>query len=440
VVKGVGGTLVYPQAEQAVEGDSSAVVVEDAAGTVRLVDLRSRAPKVTAIGHAAADEEVGWLTHGQELLLTEISRNGTVLSMARGRRVQPLLSLNRYLSKVESPRQELISYDSGVGGRVLGRLWLPPGFRRGVRYPLIVYGYPDYVPGILRNPFQDLWMYPEVLLANAGYVVLQPSIPSRPNDVSAQFDPIVYYNRAVVAGVEAAVAQGYAEPTQVGYYGHSYGGYVGLALESGTHLFKAIVVVSPFANLIEMHDTAEPPLTDLSECTPSILLSASVLYEEAEGTVLDMGVPPWEDFARYARNSPYFNLRDATTPLLMEKGQFDGDLPAIRGVFSQLDRMGVPAELAVYWGEGHLLRTRGNVIDGWSRALRWLNRWVRDGGLWRDMGSSPARGLSRHTSECGAASNAGPTPRLQCMQRARTPDSRCTCSHAGAHDQGRHGR
>jgi dipeptidyl aminopeptidase/acylaminoacyl peptidase len=378
VANGVGETLIYPEAAAAVEGDAVRVVAEDADGTVNLVNLRGEVPEVMKIGHVPAGASVNALLRGNDFVFSDSEPKETDVAMQRGGKVEQLLTLNRFLSRIELPEQALISYSLGSGERVLGRLWLPPGYRRGVKRPLIVFGYPEfYVRGTEKNPFRDLWMYPEVLLAAAGYLVLQPTVPRRPNDRSSEYDPIAYYSAAVIAAVRAAIKQGYADPERLGYYGHSYGGYLGLSLEARTRLFQAIVVVSPFANLIEMHDTPEPSLTSLNECTPNVLVSAGILYLEADGATLDMGGPPWLKFGRYVRNSPSFNLRDATTPLLMEKGQFDGDLPAIRGVFAELDRKGVPAELAVYWEEGHLLRTRGNVMDGWARSLGWFDRWLR---------------------------------------------------------------
>lgn len=378
-VSGLRGRLVYPSERDAVEGNADRFMLEGATGVLKEVQVRKASVQVSNVGQMSKIDRLNSVLGEKEIVFTRQSSNGTFLSILANGRKRTILSINTYLSEVRRPLQRMLAYTFD-GREVRALLWLPkrPGSYR--KAPLIVWGYPAwYVNTAELNPLNDFSNYPGNLLAAAGYIVLQPTIPRRPDDSETRYDPIRYFPKAVLASVKAAVSRGYGSRARLGYYGHSYGGYIGLALESETKVFRAIVVTQPFdANLLALDLDVETDAQDLDSCTPSIVRSLGALHVESPGVPLDMGGPPWSKMSRYIMNSPYFHMADAMTPLLMEEGEFDPGLPGARGIFQQLYRRGVPVRLDIYWGEGHNLETRGNLRDGWTRTIRWFRGWVKN--------------------------------------------------------------
>ncbi len=93
---------------------------------------------------------------------------------------------------------------------------------------------------------------------------------------------------------------------------------------------------------------------------------------------LNLGASPLSDPDRYIRNSPYMRMQHAGTPLLILYGEFDAYPTSVRKVFVELDRLGIPVQLAQYWGEGHNLETRGNIGDAWGRKLAWFKHFLTE--------------------------------------------------------------
>src|SRR5690606_31588290 len=96
------------------------------------------------------------------------------------------------------------------------------------------------------------------------------------------------------------------------------------------------------------------------------------LFFEMEGMPLSLKAPPLAELDRWQRNSPYFGLEQASTPLLMIYGEFDVGPASVRKVFFELERRGVPVQLVQYSGEGHNPQSRSNVEDAWRRTLAWF--------------------------------------------------------------------
>jgi dipeptidyl aminopeptidase/acylaminoacyl peptidase len=86
-----------------------------------------------------------------------------------------------------------------------------------------------------------------------------------------------------------------------------------------------------------------------------------------------MARPPWEDAARYVRNSPLFYADRVQTPLMIIQGDMDYvSLQQGEEFFTALYRQGKRAAFVRYWGEGHVLESPANIRDMWQRILAWL--------------------------------------------------------------------
>src|SRR5260221_2693685 len=81
---------------------------------------------------------------------------------------------------------------------------------------------------------------------SAGYAVLVPDIVYRVND------PGMSAVWCVIPAVKAAIATGIIDSTNVGLWGHSWGGYPTAFLVTQTTLFKAAIAGAPLPNMGSM--------------------------------------------------------------------------------------------------------------------------------------------------------------------------------------------
>lgn len=67
--------------------------------------------------------------------------------------------------------------------------------------------------------------------------------------------------------------------------------------------------------------------------------------------------------------------------MLIMQGGSDGSDDEAQLLFSALDRLGVPVELAIYDGAGHVLSSwpRPQAVDGTRRVLRYLDQRIGPG-------------------------------------------------------------
>lgn len=105
-------------------------------------------------------------------------------------------------------------------------------------------------------------------------------------------------------------------------------------------------------------------------------LTYTVQYFEAGQA--RMGTHPWADRERYLANSPYYLADRIHTPLLLLHGRADEDGPVREAekMFQALQRLGRPAKLAIYPGEGHSPAewSRAHAVDAAERMLAFLAR------------------------------------------------------------------
>ncbi|SRR6266508_995520 len=156
----------------------------------------------------------------------------------------------------------------------------------------------------------------------------------------------------VLSGVVSLVAAGLADPERLFLFGHSYGGYLLNRILTLDHRFAAAVCWEGVADLR--------------------LLDA--LQGGSAAQRAWRGGSPLEVPERWAAASPITRVDRVRTPLLLVYGQ-DGMGPT-HGVawFTALRDRGVPCELVLYDGEGHLFSRQENKADMFARAAAWFRR------------------------------------------------------------------
>ncbi|MDX2475718.1 MAG: S9 family peptidase [Candidatus Krumholzibacteria bacterium] len=164
--------------------------------------------------------------------------------------------------------------------------------------------------------------------------------------------------REVLAALDQAVAEGWADPNRLAVIGGSYGGHLGAALTTQTDRFKAAALDRMFPETISFWGTTDEKWVPEWEF---------------------MG-RPWEPEARevYLRNSPYEEVASVTTPTLISQGMRDYRCLVAGGEmwFSALQSLGVPSRLIRFEDEGHGVRNPANLVFYHNQMLNWFDTHV----------------------------------------------------------------
>ncbi|HEX5760428.1 MAG TPA: S9 family peptidase [Thermoanaerobaculia bacterium] len=198
--------------------------------------------------------------------------------------------------------------------------------------------------------------------AGLGYAQLSPNVRGASNydDRHMQgnrFDVGGGDRRDLLAGVDALVARGIADPDRLGIDGWSYGGILAGYTITQTDRFKA-------ASLGAM----------ISDWTSEFGASA---YYDLE--LWFLGGDPWSNADRWRGRSPLTHADRVKTPTLLHHGDLDDtDSPAqSMNFFAALRRFGTPARLIRYPDEGHDLHQPRHLRIRDAEDVAWMERWVR---------------------------------------------------------------
>lgn len=277
--------------------------------------------------------------------------------------VRTLSELNPQLAELALPRIERFTWTAPDGVEVEGILELPPGYEAERDGPLPTVLHLHGGPTWATHRYLRLRGDGHTTFAARGWALLSPNyrgstgygdefmvdLIGRENDVEVA---------DILAGVDALVAAGVADPDQLAVMGWSNGGYLTNCLISRTDRFKA---ASSGAGVFDQ--TLQWALED----TPGHVIN----YMEGL---------PWEQPEAVQAASPLFAADRISTPTVIHVGEHDPRVPAAharalhRALSFYLD---VPTELIVYPGEGHGLSRQAHRAArvAWDEA--WFDWYVR---------------------------------------------------------------
>ena len=262
------------------------------------------------------------------------------------------------------PREEKVSWKSDDGTTIEGLLFYPIDYVAGRRYPLVVqmHSGPEESdkfgagPGLLQNYFP-------VLTAN-GYAVLRPNYRGSAGYGNVFYRDVVgsyfrHMHQDVLAGVDALIKQGVADPDRLVAMGWSAGGHLTNKLITVTTRFKAASVGAGVANWTSMYAQSD---------------------RRAKRTVL-FGGTPWQEGAPIANfwdNSPLKDVARAKTPTLFFVGENDVRVPLPQSVemYRALKSHGVPTHLYVAPREPHQWNELRHLIFKANTELAWFERYA----------------------------------------------------------------
>ncbi len=167
-----------------------------------------------------------------------------------------------------------------------------------------------------------------------------------------------------MAGVDALVADGLADPHRLGVTGGSYGGYLTAWIVGHTDRFAAAV-----------------------SCRGVYDLTSQMLSGDLGGPTFghhEFGVHPWDDPDLYRRHSPLTYADRMVTPLLIQHAENDLRCPITQAeeLFATLRSMRRPVRLLRTPGESHELNRSGapfRRVEHLERIRDWFVHFLVDG-------------------------------------------------------------
>lgn len=288
-------------------------------------------------------------------------------------RTVTLATVNARFADIDLPRAVAVPH-AGANGEALTSWVLLPAtsIDPGHPPPLIVAPYLGYT--YAGSPV-DMLLHggpgePEALLAAHGYAVLIPSLTTK-HDGDGPADGLA---ARILDIVDTAARQpgltGAFDPTRLGIWGHSFGGYSTLAVITQTDRFGAAIAEASTSDLFSIHGTFSPG----RRVNPDEGVSTPWTAGWAESLQGDMRRPPFLDPDRYVRNSPAFHAGRVQTPLMLVHGDLDNmSIGQAEEMFSALYRQNKDALLVTYWGEQHAYASPGNLRDLSRRIFDWFD-------------------------------------------------------------------
>lgn len=254
---------------------------------------------------------------------------------------ETLIQSNQHFLKYEWGKAELISYQSTQGDTLNGILYYPSNFKKGQKYPMIVYVYESLSKNLHRYYKPTVYKGDGFNSSNYsldGYLVLFP-------DITYQMgNPGMSAVNCVASAVNGVLKKGILDENNMGLIGHSFGGYEASFIITQSSMFAAAVAGAPVTDLISNY------LTMHWETERSNMWR----YESQQ---FRMGFSPFDDYQAYTRNSTIANVSKITTPLLSWTGKEDKNVIWNQGMELHLAmrRLKKQNTFLVYPTEKHIL-------------------------------------------------------------------------------------
>lgn len=261
--------------------------------------------------------------------------------------------LNSSWDAIHLIEPEYFHYKSFDGTPIEGALLLPANYDGHSKLPLIT-----LVHGGPTGRWPDAVQTWGQLLVGHGYAIFYANIRGS----IGYGEKFMEMNRAdwggadckdMMAGIDALIARGVADPNRLGIGGWSYGGYMAEWAITQTTRFKAAVSGAGMADLVSEFGTERGPGYDH--------WFWGWPYERPQG---------------FLEHSPFMFMKNAKTPTLILQGQADTTDPLGQSqeLYRGLKHYGVKAELVEYPREPHGPREEKHNLDVLNRILAWYEQ------------------------------------------------------------------
>ena len=279
---------------------------------------------------------------------------------AEGGEPVPLTHHNDTLvAELDLSPAESFTFSGADGDEVQGWLVRPPGFDESKSYPVLflIHGGPQ---GAWHDSWHSRWNLG--LFAAPGYAVV--AINPRgstgfgqefTDQISTDWSGRVYED--LMNGLDHALdTYPFLDGDRLAAAGGSYGGYMVNWIAGHSDRFRALVSHAGVFDLRSMYFTTE-----------------ELWFPEWE-----FGGPPWENPEAYQVHSPSHFVEHFQTPTLVIHGALDFRVPDAQGLgmFTALQRRGVPSRYLYFPDEGHWVGKAENRLIWWNAIHEWLGTYL----------------------------------------------------------------
>jgi dipeptidyl aminopeptidase/acylaminoacyl peptidase len=276
----------------------------------------------------------------------------------------PITTFNATLAEKDLPQGKPYQWKADDGTTVEGMLIFPPGIDPGSakakHLPMftLIHGGPADADG---NHFAADWYDWAALAATHGWLVFRPNYRGSTGYGDKFLMQIVPQlvsrpGKDILAGVDALVKDGIADPDRLTIGGYSYGGYMTNWLITQITRFKAAVTGAGAVEHIGNWGNDD------------------TTYDDA----YFLGGRPWEAPQRYHDEAAIFQMDKVKTPTHMVAGADDIRVAVLEDYLLEhaLYSLGIPNKLLIFPGEGHSLAK--NPWHGKIKVreeLKWLEKY-----------------------------------------------------------------
>ena len=272
-----------------------------------------------------------------------------------------ITTVNDNLKMPPVGRTEVITWKSKDGKQIEGLLTYPVGYQTGKRVPLIlnIHGGPA---GVFQQTFVGgRGVYPLATFASHGYAILRPN-PRGSSGYGTEFRRANIKDwgfgdyQDLMTGVDRVIEMGVADPERLGVMGWSYGGFMTSWVVTQTSRFKAASAGAPVTNLMSFNGTA-----DIPAFIPDYF-----------------GGQFWEAMDVYQKHSPMFNVKNVTTPTMIQHGEADVRVPVSQGYefYNALKVKGVPTRMLVLPRQPHGPNEPKMQLATMKANLEWFEKYI----------------------------------------------------------------
>ena len=342
------------------DGRSVFARLEDSAENhlVRVTVENRRLERLTSGGLAVRDFAVG-PDRAIAALVGHLDRPNEVFMVERDGLRQLTHANSEWLAGLRLAEVMNVQFPSADGTEIEGFIHLPPGYQEGLRYPTLL-----RIHGGPVSQFSHRFNFEAQLFAANGYVVVTVN-PRGSSGYGQEFSRAIWADwgnkdyEDVMAGVDYAIEQGYADPDRLGVGGWSYGGILTDYVITKTQRFKGAI-------------------SGASE----VLYVANYGHDHYQRQwEAELGLP-WENREAWERISPFNSVEKIVTPTLVMGGEKDWNVPIQNSeqLYQALRRLGRETQLVVYPGQSHGIRVPSYQKDRLERYLAWYGKYVKQEG------------------------------------------------------------
>ena len=291
----------------------------------------------------------------ENLFLVEVDSSGQTTAPK-----QLTFDNEQLMDQVKLGAWEKFSYTSSDGQQVDGWLIYPAGFEpTQVKAEPAKYSFPMVVQvhGGPHSAYGSSFEFQAQLFAGRGYAVAYfnprgstPYGQDFMDCIDGKWGDKDYLD--IMSGVDAVVAKGFIDQSNMFIHGWSYGGYMTTWVVTQTDRFKAACAGAPVTDMYAGYGTSD------------------ILWADEQ----EFGAKPWEDPETLLKSSPLKYVAQVTTPILLMHGENDLRCPVLHTeeFYTGLKRLGKTAVMIRYPGEFHGLSKPIHRIDRYKRLLAWF--------------------------------------------------------------------